>query len=198
MKGAKKCRIVKAHNLENESELASGCRAGKRSAREELYTRYSKQLLAVCFRYTGDMDAAHDVLHDGFVKIFTKFSYRGESSLPTWLTKVMMMQALDYLRKQKRINSVEINEELASEADDIADINEDERDDLPDEKQLLQFVAELPDGCRTVFNLFVFEQKSHKEIAELLHIKEHTSTSQFFRAKSILSKRIKASMNHEK
>ena len=67
--------------LENEIELIKGCRAGKDSARKELYTLYSKQMLAVCFRYTGDMDAAHDVLHDGFIKIFTNFSFRGESSL---------------------------------------------------------------------------------------------------------------------
>ena len=70
--------------LENEIELIKGCRAGKDSARKELYTLYSKQMLAVCFRYTGDMDAAHDVLHDGFIKIFTNFSFRGESSLCTW------------------------------------------------------------------------------------------------------------------
>ncbi|WP_369598852.1 RNA polymerase sigma factor, partial [Bacteroides caecimuris] len=53
--------------MENEIELVKGCRAGKDSARKELYTLYSKQMLAVCFRYTGDMDAAHDVLHDGFI-----------------------------------------------------------------------------------------------------------------------------------
>ena len=70
--------------MENEIELIKGCRAGKDSARKELYTLYSKQMLAVCFRYTGDMDAAHDVLHDGFIKIFTNFSFRGESSLCTW------------------------------------------------------------------------------------------------------------------
>lgn len=59
----------KVIDLENEIELIKGCRAGKDSARKELYTLYSKQMLAVCFRYTGDMDAAHDVLHDGFIKI---------------------------------------------------------------------------------------------------------------------------------
>ena len=55
-------------------------------------------MLAVCFRYTGDMEAAHDVLHDGFIKIFTNFSFRGEASLGTWVTRVMVTQALDYLR----------------------------------------------------------------------------------------------------
>lgn len=62
--------------MENEIELIKGCRAGQDSARKELYTLYAKQMLAVCYRYTGDMDAAHDVLHDGFIKIFTNFSFR--------------------------------------------------------------------------------------------------------------------------
>ncbi len=72
--------------MENEIELIKGCRAGQDSARKELYTLYAKQMLAVCYRYTGDMDAAHDVLHDGFIKIFTNFSFRGEASLCTWIT----------------------------------------------------------------------------------------------------------------
>jgi RNA polymerase sigma-70 factor (ECF subfamily) len=59
------------------------------------------------------------------------------------------------------------------------------------EEALMQMVAELPDGCRTVFNLYVFEEKSHKEIAQLLHIKEHTSTSQYHRAKALLINKIK-------
>ena len=160
--------------MENEIELIKDCRAGKDSARKELYTLYSKQMLAVCYRYTGDMDAAHDVLHDGFIKIFTNFSFRGEASLSTWITRVMVTQALDYLRRQKRITQVMVHEE-----------------------QLMAFVAELPDGCRTVFNLYVFEEKSHKEIAGMLHIKEHSSTSQLHRAKYLLAKRIKEYRNHE-
>ena len=70
--------VKRALTLENEIELIEGCRAGKDSARKELYTLYSKQMLAVCYRYTGDVDAAHDVLHDGFIKIFTHFTFRGE------------------------------------------------------------------------------------------------------------------------
>ena len=97
--------------MENEIELIKGCRAGKDSARKELYTLYSRQMLAVCFRYTGDMEAAHDVLHDGFIKIFTNFSFRGEASLGTWVTRVMVTQALDYLRRQKRVSQLEVHEE---------------------------------------------------------------------------------------
>ena len=76
-----------AFQLENEIELIKGCRAGDNSARKKLYTLFSKQMLAICYRYTGDMDAAHDVLHDGFIKIFTNFSFRGDSALSTWITR---------------------------------------------------------------------------------------------------------------
>ena len=62
-------------------------------------------MLAVCYRYTGDVDAAHDVLHDGFIKIFTHFTFRGECALSTWVTRVMVTQAIDYLRKQQRFNN---------------------------------------------------------------------------------------------
>lgn len=178
--------------MENEIELIKGCRAGKDSARKELYTLYSRKMLAVCYRYTGDMDAAHDVLHDGFIKIFTNFSFRGDSSLGTWVTRVMVTQSLDYLRRQKRITKLVVNEEQLPDVPDLDDAG-----NGLSEQQLLAFVAELPDGCRTVFNLYVFEEKSHKEIAAMLGIKEHSSTSQLHRAKCLLAKRIKEYRNHE-
>jgi len=172
--------------LENEIELIKGCRAGQDSARKELYTLYAKQMLAVCYRYTGDMDAAHDVLHDGFIKIFTNFSFRGESSLCTWITRVMVTQSLDYLRREKRVNQLVVHEE---QLPDIPDISSSGGGAGISEEQLMAFVAE--------FNLYVFEEKSHKEIAGMLHIKEHSSTSQLHRAKYLLAKRIKEYRNHE-
>lgn len=104
----------------------------------------------------------------------------------------MVTQALDYLRRQKRITQVIVHEE---QIPDIPDITENGSD--ISEEQLMAFVADLPDGCRTVFNLYVFEEKSHREIAEILHIKEHSSTSQLHRAKYLLAKRIKEYRNHE-
>ena len=180
--------------MENEIELIKDCRAGKDSARKELYTLYSKQMLAVCYRYTGDMDAAHDVLHDGFIKIFTHFTFRGESSLATWMTRVMVTQSLDYLRRQKRFSQLMVLEEKLP---DVPDISDSGGGSGISEERLLAFVAELPDGCRTVFNLYVFEEKSHKEIAEVLHIKEHSSTSQLHRAKCLLAKKINEYRNYE-
>ncbi|MFA6811749.1 MAG: RNA polymerase sigma factor [Bacteroidaceae bacterium] len=181
--------------MENEIELIMGCRAGENSARKELYTLYSKQMLAVCFRYVGDIDIAHDILHDGFVKIFTNFSFKGESSLTTWINKVMISQSIDYLRKKKRSVELVVQEDLLP---DIPDIPEsDDGAEIP-EKQLLEFLAELPEGCRTVFNLYVFEEKSHKEIAGILHIKEHSSASQLTRARYLLANKINEYRKNER
>lgn len=182
--------------MDNEIALVEGCRAGKDAARKELYTLYARKMLAVCYRYTGNMDAAHDVLHDGFIKIFTHFTFRGECPLEAWISRVMVSQALDYLRREERFSRLVVCEEQLPDVADEAEVAE--AGAALSEEELMTFVAELPDGCRTVFNLYVFEEKSHKEIAELLHIKEHSSTSQLHRAKKMLIQRIKEYMAHER
>jgi RNA polymerase sigma-70 factor (ECF subfamily) len=182
----------------DELKLVEGCRKGDANARKQLYTQYAEQMLAVCYRYTGDMEDAHDVLHDAFIKIFTHFSFRGESSLNTWMYKVMSTQAIDFMRQK---HTDVITRMDGEELPDVPDIDEqavaDEGRDI-DEQTLLRMVAALPEGCRMVFNLFVFEGKSHKEIAELLHIKPDTSKSQFRYAKSLLTMKIKQYVEHER
>ena len=153
-------------------------------------------MLAVCYRYVGDIDEAHDVLHDAFIKIFSNFTFRGECSLATWMTRVMMTQSIDYLRRKQRFNQLIVSDDHLPDVVDEAEAAE--SGSQLSEEILMQFVAELPDGCRTVFNLYVFEEKSHKEIARLLHIKEHSSTSQLHRAKSLLAKGIKEYTEHER
>lgn len=177
-------------------ELVEGCRAGDQTARKTFYTLYAQSMLALCYRYTGDLDEAHDVLHDGFIKLFTHFTYRGECSLATWVRQVMISQAIDYLRHKKKFGNLIVNEEQLPDIPDEAEVAQ--TGSQLSEEQLMAFVAQLPEGCRTVFNLYVFEEKSHKEIAALLHIKEHTSTSQLHRAKTLLAKRIKEYWAHER
>ena len=107
----------------------------------------------------------------------------------------MVTQAIDYLRRKHRFSQLVVSEEQLPDVQDEASIAE--SGSRLSEEVLMAFVAELPDGCRTVFNLYVFEEKSHKEIAELLHIKEHSSTSQLHRAKCMLAKRIKEYTEYE-
>lgn len=175
----------------SEEELIEHCRQKDRFAQKQLYELYAGSLYALCIRYSGDRETAKDILHDGFLRIFTsfdKFDYRGEGSLKAWLSRVMVNTALEYLRKNGKINQVLTLDEIP----DIVD-PESESDDLERIPQdvLMNFISELPSGYRTVFNLYTFEEKSHKEIADLLKISEKTSSSQLYRARIILAKKIK-------
>lgn len=177
----------------SEIELAEYCSRGDNVAQKQLYEQYADLLMAICIRYCSDRDLAQDVLHDGFLKIFRsfdKFHYKGEGSLRAWLTRIMINEALEALRKRSSLNEQPIDEL----ADDIEDEEDFER--IP-QSVLMQFIRELPDGYRAVFNLYVFEEKSHKEIAEILGITEHTSSSQFFRAKKWLMNKISDYLKNE-
>lgn len=173
-----------------EEELALQCKRADNKARKLLYERYGGQLMAICLRYSGDKESAEDILHDGFLRIFQsigQFSYKGEGSLKAWLSKVMVNEALGYLRKR---NTQMQQEVLMEEIPDIeANENDSNINEIPP-AVLMKFIRELPEGYRMVLNLYIFENKSHKEIASLLGIAEHTSSSQFYRAKSLLQKRI--------
>ena len=144
----------------------------------------------VCLRYTGDRDTAQDLLHDGFIKIFSsfdKFTWRGEGSLRAWMERVMVNTALQYLRKSDVISQSTPLEEVP---EDYEEPDASAVEMIP-QAVLMRFIEELPAGYRTVFNLYTFEEKSHKEIAQLLGINEKSSASQLFRAKSVLAKRVK-------
>jgi len=180
-----------------ESELSEQCRRGNNQARRELYEQYAGRMLGICIRYAGDRDTAQDLLHDGFLKIFDsfdKFAWRGEGSLRAWMERVMVNTALQYLRKRDTVVQSVSLEELpeAYEEPDAADVEA-----IP-EDVLMRFIEELPAGYRTVFNLYTFEDKSHREIAQLLGINEKSSSSQLFRAKSVLAKRVKEWITHHR
>ncbi len=173
-----------------ELELSEQCRLGNNRARKELYEQYAGRMLGVCLRYTGDRDTAQDLLHDGFLKIFgsfDKFTWRGEGSLRAWMERVMVNTALQFLRKNDVMNQAATLEEALEtyEEPDASAV------EMIPQSVLMQFINDLPAGYRTVFNLYTFEEKSHKEIAQLLGINEKSSASQLFRAKSTLAKKVK-------
>lgn len=172
-----------------ETELTDRCKAGDSLARKELYERYAERMLCLCYRYTGDRETALDLLHDGFLKVFSSissFTCRGEGSLRAWLSRLFANLALEHLRRKDLLRDGVPLEE----ADALADEPEPDAAPLPMEL-LMQFITELPSGYRTVFNLFVFERWSHKEIAASLQINEMSSASQLNRARKQLVARIK-------
>jgi RNA polymerase sigma factor, sigma-70 family len=172
----------------NEKELVSGCQKGDNACRHHLYNNYAQQMMGVCYRYTGDMQTSEDLLHDGFIKIFESiqsFQYRGEGSLKAWISKIFTNLSLEHIRKSY------LKEPLPLEEwEETPSVSEKDFEIIPTEI-LMHFVAELPEGYRTVFNLNTFEEMSHKEIAKVLHINESSSRSQLARARAILADKVK-------
>lgn len=170
----------------SEAELLNLVRSGDASGMRAFYERYVGFLTAVCSRYVPDRAAVKDVLQDVFVKAFDRigsFEYRGEGSVKAWMHRIVVNDSLKFLRANGKMKYV----------DDLPDVEDEQMDSLPDVpvSVVAEMIKSLPDGYRTVFNLFVFEKKSHREIAELLGIKEDSSASQFFRARAMLAKKIK-------
>lgn len=163
-------------------------RRGDSSSMEELYRRHIGYLTAACSRYVNDADALREVLQASFEKIFSsigRFSYRGPGSLRAWMTRIAVNEALKYLRDRAKADRT-----LIYDVPDIAEEDEPDVHDLP-MSVLQEMIRSLPDGYRTVFNLAVFEEMSHKEIAAVLGISESTSASQFHRARNMLARRIR-------
>ena len=176
-------------NME-ERILAERCKAGDNEARRELYTRYGGRLLSICLRYAGDRAVAEDLLHDAFLKIFgafDRFAWRGEGSLRAWMARITVNVALEALRRKHRLHYPVTVEHLPEQYEEPTSA---EMARVPYEV-LRQMIAELPDGYRTIFNLFCIEELPHREIAERLGISEKTSSSQLFRAKALLARRIR-------
>ncbi len=176
-----------------EQELIKSSIRGDADARRALYDRYVQYLSAVCSRYITDRADAKDVLQEALVKIFQsldRFEWRGEGSLKSWMTRIVVNECLKFLRDNRKLDMFVTMPELPDLPDEKDDDTEISVEDVPPDV-IHSMIRELPDGYRTVFNLFVIEGRSHREIAKVLGISEATSASQFHRAKKILSKRIR-------
>lgn len=174
-----------------EHQLTQRLLKKESSAWKEVYTLYSGNMTAIGCRYITNRDDLRDVLQNSFVNMFTniqKFEYRGKGALRAWMSRIVVNEALQFLRKNANI--CETNEtDWENLASDILD-DEPPFDHLSS-KEILTYIQKLPVGYRTVFNLYVFEEKSHQEIAQLLGISEGTSASQLSRAKKVLASEIK-------
>lgn len=174
------------HN-ELESQIMKLVAASDRNAPRLLYDAYAGYLSGVCARYLSDGDDLKDVVQEAFINIFgslQKFSWTGPGSLRAWVTRIAVNQALKYLRDSHASLFVPIYEWPEEIPDDPKSLGS-----VP-QQVILSMIRELPPGYRAVFNLYVFEEKSHKEIARILGIKENSSASQFHRAKAILADKI--------
>ncbi len=176
-----------------ESDLIVGCKEGNRRMQEELYRRLSPRMYAVCLRYAGNSEEAEDILQEGFIKVFKKLdSFRGEGSFEGWVRRIFVNTAIEHFRRKRYLMPVTEKEENTIEGKYVSVL-----DDLA-EKDILALVQELSPGYRTVFNMYVVEGYTHKEIADMLGISEGTSKSQLSRAKVILQDMVRTFIDKQR
>ena len=178
--------MSKASNpFSSESDLIRGCLAGNFRMQEELYSRFSPKMYAVCLRYSNNTDDAQDLLQEGFIKVFRNLDkFRAEGSFEGWIRRVFVNTSIEHYRRKINLTSTSEKEEFL-----IEDNGWNALDRLA-EKDIIMLVQELSPGYRTVFNLYAIEGYPHKDIATMLGISEGTSKSQLARAKGILQKKV--------
>jgi RNA polymerase sigma factor (sigma-70 family) len=176
-----------------ELDLINGCLEGNRRMQEELYRRFSPRMYAVCLRYAGNAEEAEDILQEGFIKVFKKMdSFRGEGSFEGWIRRIFVNTAIEHFRRKRYLQPVTEKEENTIPGKSLSAL-----DGLA-EKDILALVQELSPGYRTVFNMYVVEGYTHKEIGDMLGISEGTSKSQLSRAKVILQDMVKQFIDQQR
>ncbi len=152
---------------------------------------FANKMLGVCMRYCNSEDDAKDVMQEGFVKVFNTLSkFQGNSSVSTWITRIMMNTAIDHFRKSKKMRFTESFDRFSDGESDVADVVEVENEPISADA-IMQLVQKLPTGYRVVFNMYAIDDMSHKEIAAQLGISEGTSKSQLARARKQLQEWVK-------
>ncbi len=170
----------------DDTALVMACVEGNPKAQKMLFDRFAQKMLAVSLRYMRNMEAAEDVLQDGFVKVFTKLKdYNHSGSLEGWIRRIIVNTALDQIRKNAKFMDDVNVDDVEYKLDQSAYIEEG-----LNANDLMKMIQSMPDGYRVVFNMFAIEGFSHKEIAESLGVTESTSKSQYSRARAYLKERI--------
>ena len=173
---------------------------GDKQALEEFYDSYSPMLLAICMRYTAIREDAEDVMHESLIKILKgleKFNPRFSGSFEVWIRRITVNTSINFLRermKAQRLNGRATNDEFIVEEEGS------DQSSFPEQLEpeaVIRLIGDLPDGYRTVLNLYVFENYSHKEIATELGISENTSKSQLSKARALLRKKVIAFCNQK-
>lgn len=169
-----------------DSNVLSACIEGNRAAQEVFYNFYSSKMFGICLRYSHDYHSAEDLLQEGFVKAFNNLDrFRGDGSFEGWLKRIFVNTAIEQFRKNQNKQVNPLNEEIYNSPVQNGILEQLAADDL------LKIIQLLPQGYRTVFNLYIIEGYSHREIAELLDISEGTSKSQLARARNHMQKLLK-------
>lgn len=184
-------KVVDITQYQNANEqIIVRCKRGDRKAQYEIYKLYAKAMYNVCLRITGDTLEAEDVLQEAFLIAFEKIAtYRNEAAFGAWLKKIVVNAALNQVRKRRfQFADIDSNEDYEDESPHEAIVTEEMSYQA---EQIRKAIAQLPDGFRIVFSLYLLEGYDHQEIAEILGISVSTSKSQYNRAKKKLQEILK-------
>ena len=167
--------------FQSESQLITALKRSDNRAQKVVYERYSGKMMAVCIRYIANRSDAEETMIDGFMRAFERIGqFREEGSFEGWLRRIMVTESLMFLRRTKSWRQEIGLDEIATEP------NYDWADSSLEADDLLRIGGQLPDGYRTIFNLYAIEGYTHREIAAQLHISENTSKSQLSKARAQL------------
>jgi len=176
---------------QDERSFVEACINNERWAQKRLYEEYYSSMMSVCMRYANSEYDAIDIMHEGFIKVYKYIAtYDIGTSLGAWMRRIMVNTAIDYYRKsvKRRTEDIETAYELKSyDADAISKCSE---------KDILEAIQNLSQSYRTVFNLYVVEGYSHKEIGEQLNISESTSRSNLVKARLKLQEHLTPKIKH--
>jgi len=167
----------------DEEKIIRKCKKNNARAQRALYEKYRVKWFMICLRYAPDREEAEDMMQEGLISIFKEIKQYDpdKAGFPAWSNRVMVNAALQYLRKWKKLK---FNQSIDDYNVEIP-VQEGIYDKIG-AKELTAMVQQLPDGYRTIFNLYVMEGYKHREIAEMLSISENTSKTQLLKAKKML------------
>ncbi|MEL6865870.1 MAG: RNA polymerase sigma factor [Bacteroidota bacterium] len=168
-----------------DQQLIQACILGQRLAQKKLYLRYMPAMYNRAVRMLADAELAKDVIQEVFAQVFKDLKrFRGTSTLGAWIKRITINKCIDELKQRKRFSWVTLEQQGEWEQEEV-EVREWEV------KRIHKAIQELPEGCRTVLNLFLLEGYQHQEIAEILNISLSTSKSQYHRAKKLLRQHLK-------
>jgi RNA polymerase sigma-70 factor, ECF subfamily len=175
-------------NQEDVKQIVDGCIRGDRDCQQLLYKFTYGKMLGLCLRYAKDKDEAKDFLHDGFLKVFEKIKhFKQTGSIEGWIRRIIVNNTIDCIRRK---NKMSFSSDSETGLVNLTDNSEDDLEKLKmvniGAERIIELIQELSPAYKTVFNLYVIEEYSHKEIAEMLNISIGTSKSNLAKAKGKL------------
>jgi len=172
-----------AYRVEKELDYLGACARSERWAQELLYKEYYATMMPLCQRYATNKEDALDIMHEGFIKVFKHIhKYQPGTSLSAWMKRIMINTAIDFYRKAVRRRTEDLDNAYRVSSNDPNAIN------LLAAEEIIECLQELSPSYRSIFNLYIIEGYSHREIADTLGISESTSRSNLVKARAKLKK----------